>query len=217
MRPRVAYREAITCRAEVDYTHRKQNGGAGQMARVRLILEPLSAGETGLLFENRIAGGTIPKAFVPSIEKAFRQAMLQGGLAGYPVLGLKAALVDGAFHAKDSSGLAFELATREAFKIGFSQASPVLLEPIMRVTVTTPGDSLGAVIGDLQGRRGSVQASDMKLGVHEIAAVVPLANMFSYVSTLRSLSQGRASFSMQFDHYAPMPKVLQAKLIADAS
>ena len=211
--PRVAYREALTRRADVDYTHRKQNGGVGQMARVRLILEPLSAGETGLQFENRTVGGTIPHAFVPSIEKALRQAMLQGGLAGYPMLGLKATLIDGAFHAKDSSGPAFETATREAFKIGFGKAGPVLLEPIMRVTVTTPGDYLGAVIGDLQSRRGSVQASNMKVGVHEIVAAVPLASMFNYVNSVRSLSQGRASFTMQFDHYAPMPKALQAKVV----
>jgi len=214
--PRVAYREAITTKASVDYTHRKQNGGVGQMARVHLVFEPLSDGETGLRFENRVAGGTIPKAFVPSIQKALQHAMQTGGLAGYPVLGLKATLVDGAFHAKDSSGMAFEVASREAFKIGFEKARPVLLEPMMRVTVTTSGDCLGAVIGDLLGRRGKVLVSDMKGNAHEITANVPLANMFNYVNTVRSLSQGRANFTMQLDHCAPMPEAPQAKVIAAA-
>jgi len=211
--PRVAYREAITARVDVDHTHRKQNGGVGQMARVHLVLEPLSDGKTGLVFENRVVGGAVPKEFVPAVEKALHQAMQTGVLAGYPVLGLKAALIDGAFHAKDSSGMAFELATREAFKIGFAKAGPVLLEPIMRVVVTTPGDHLGAVIGDLQSRRGSVLASDMKAGAHEIVATVPLANMFNYVNMVRSLSQGRASFAMQLGYYASMPKALQAKVL----
>lgn len=211
--PRVAYREAITARVDVDHTHRKQNGGVGQMARVHLVLEPLSKGETGLVFENRVVGGAIPKQFVPAVEKALHQAMQTGVLAGYPVLGLKAALIDGSFHAKDSSSMAFELATREAFKIGFAKAGPILLEPIMRAVVTTPSDYLGAVIGDLQSRRGSVLASDMKAGAHEIVATVPLANMFNYVNTVRSLSQGRATFTMQLGHYAPMPKALQAKVL----
>jgi elongation factor G len=177
------------------------------------VLEPLSKGETGLVFENRVVGGAIPKQFVPAVEKALHQAMQTGVLAGYPVLGLKAALIDGSFHAKDSSSMAFELATREAFKIGFAKAGPVLLEPIMRAVVTTPGDYVGAVIGDLQSRRGSVLASDMKAGAHEIVATVPLANMFNYVNTVRSLSQGRATFTMQLGHYAPMPKGLQAKVL----
>jgi elongation factor G len=142
--------------------------------------------------------------------------MQTGGLAGYPVLGLKATLVDGAFHAKDSSGMAFEVASREAFKIGFEKARPVLLEPMMRVTVTTSGDCLGAVIGDLLGRRGKVLVSDRKGTAHEITANVPLANMFNYVNTVRSLSQGRANFTMQLDHCAPMPEAPQAKVIAAA-
>jgi elongation factor G len=164
----VAYREAITCSAEVDYTHRKQNGGVGQMARVRLRFEPHE--EPGLVFENATVGGVIPKAFVPSIEKALGLAMQEGCLAGYPVLGLKATLVDGAFHAKDSSGLAFEQAAREAFRRGFAQAQPVLLEPVMRVVVTTPSDYVGPVIGDLQSRRGVVIASDMRMFGHEVSA-----------------------------------------------
>jgi elongation factor G len=211
--PRVAYREALTRRVEVDYTHRKQNGGVGQMARVVLVLEPRDDGEAGLLFENRTIGGAVPREFVPAVEKAVQQCMQEGGLAGYPVRALKATLIDGKFHAKDSSSLAFELATQEAFKIGFGNAAPVLLEPVMRVEITTPGDYLGTVIGDLQSRRGSILASDMAAGAHEVIANVPLANMFNYVNTLRSLSQGRASFTMQFGHYAPMPKALEAKVL----
>lgn len=212
--PRVAYREAITCSAEVDYTHRKQNGGVGQMARVRLRFEPHE--EPGLVFESATVGGVIPKAFVPSIEKALGLAMQQGCLAGYPVLGIKATLVDGAFHAKNSSGLAFEQAAREAFKRGFALAQPVLLEPVMRVVVMTPSDYVGPVIGDLQSRRGVVIASDMRMFGHEVSAHVPLASMFNYVNALRSFSQGRANFTMAFDHYAALPEAAQAKVIAAA-
>ena len=183
------------------------------MARVHLVLEPLSDGETGLVFENRVVGGAVPDGFVPTVKKALHQAMQTGVLAGYPVLGMKAALIDGTFHAKDSTSMAFDLATRDAFKIGFAKADPVLLEPIMRVVITTPNDYLGAVIGDLQSRRGSVLALDMKAGAHEIIATVPLANMFNYVNAVRSLSQGRASFTMQLGHYAPMPKALQEKVL----
>jgi elongation factor G len=214
--PRVAYREAITARAEVDHTFRKQNGGVGQMARVHLMLEPPADGESGLLFESRVVGGAVPKKFVPAVEKALQQAMQTGVLAGYPLLGLKAALIGGAFHAKDSSSMAFELATREAFKIACARAGPVLLEPIMRVLVTTPEKYLGAVLGDLQSRRGSVLASDVKAGVHEIVASVPLANMFSYVNAVRSLSQGRTTFTMRLDRHARMPKALQAKVLDPA-
>jgi elongation factor G len=209
--PRVAYREAISRAAEVDYTHRKQNGGTGQMARVRIVFEPYA---DGLLFENRTVGGTIPREFVPGIEKGLRAAMQTGGLIGYPVLGLKATLVDGAFHAKDSSALAFELATRHAFREAFERAAPVLLEPIMRVSVTTPGDAVGAVMGDLQSRRGCIVASEPRAGGHDISADVPLANMFNYVSTLRSQTQGRATFTMTFGHYAALPKALQSQMVA---
>jgi len=156
--PHVAYRAAASQRVEVDHTLRKQSGGPGQMARVRLAFEPLAEGETGLVFVNKITGGAVPKEFVPPIEKALRQAMLDGGPGGYPVLGLRVSLLDGAFHEKDSSGLAFELATREAFRIGFEQAAPILLEPVMRIVVTTPETHIGAVIGDLQRRRGQVLA-----------------------------------------------------------
>lgn len=204
--PMVSYRSAPTRRAEVDHLLSKQNGGQGQMARIRLALEPLADGEAGLRFENRVVGGAIPKAFVPAIEKVLEQSMREGGASGHPVLGLKAVLLDGAFHEKDSSALAFEIATREAFRIGFERTDPVLLEPLMRVVVTTPGDYLGAIIGDLQARRGRLLGTEMAGHGHEVAADVPLAELFSYVGTLRYLSQGRASFTMAFDRYARVPE-----------
>jgi elongation factor G len=211
--PQVAYRAAASRRAEVDHTLRKQSGGPGQMARVRLAFEPLAEGETGLVFVNRIAGGAIPKEFVPSIEKALRQSLLDGGPGGYPVLGLRAVLLDGAFHEKDSSGLAFEMAAREAFRIGFQQAAPILLEPVMRIVVTTPEDYLGGVIGDLQSRRGQVLATEPVSRAQDVIAEAPLAELFNYVSALRSLSQGRASFTMAFSRHAPLPKALAEKVL----
>lgn len=206
--PLVSYRAAPSRRAEVDHTLRKQTGGPGQMARVRLAFEPLPQGEVGLLFVNQVVGGAIPKEFVPAIEKALKAALLDGGPGGYPVLGIRAILIDGAFHEKDSSALAFEHAAREAFRIGFAQTSPVLLEPLMRVVVSTPGDYLGGVIGDLQSRRGSLVASEVAGRAHEVIAEVPLAEMFNYVSALRSLSQGRASFTMTFARYGVLAKGL---------
>ena len=211
--PQVAYRAAATRRAEVDHTLRKQSGGPGQMARVRLAFEPLAEGETGLVFVNKIAGGAIPKEFVPSIEKALRQCLLDGGPGGHPVLGLRVSLLDGAFHAKDSSGLAFELATREAFRIGFAQAAPILLEPVMRIVVTTPEDHLGAVIGDLQRRRGQVLSTEPVARAQAVIAEAPLAELFNYVTALRSLSQGRASPTMAFSRYAPLPASLMEKAL----
>jgi elongation factor G len=202
--PQVAYRAAPSRRAEVDHLLRKQNGGVGQMARVRLAFEPLAEGETGLVFENRIVGGAVPKEYVPAIEKALEAALADGGF-GHPVIGLRAILLDGAFHAKDSSALAFETVTREAFRIGFARTDPVLLEPLMRVTVTTPADYLGGVIGDLQARRGRLLATGLAGQLHEVLAEAPLGEMFNYVGALRSLSQGRASFTMAFERYAPMP------------
>ena len=211
--PQVAYRSAPTARAEVDHTLRKQSGGPGQMARVRLALEPVAAGETGLQFVNQVAGGAIPKEFVPAVAKALERALVDGGLGGTPVLGLKATLLDGDFHEKDSSSLSFELATREAFRIGFAETAPILLEPVMRVVVTTPEDYLGGVIGDLQSRRGQVLASAPVVRAHELVAEVPLGQMFNYVGTLRSLSQGRANFTMTFARYAPLPKGLWVRAL----
>lgn len=209
--PQVAYRSVPTRRAEVDHLLRKQNGGQGQMARVRFAFEPPAPGETGLVFENRSVGGAVPREFVPAIEKALETALSDGGAGGHPVLGLRAVLLDGAFHAKDSSALAFETAAREAFRIGFPETDPALLEPVMRVVIATPGDYLGGVIGDLQSRRGQLRASVLSSPVHEVVAEVPLSEMFNYVSALRSLSQGRASFTMSFCRYAPMPDRLVAE------
>jgi elongation factor G len=212
--PRVAYREALTARAEIDHTHRKQNGGIGQYARVRLALEPPGDGSPGLVFENRTVGGAVPAMFVAAVEKALARCMSEGTLAGYPVAGLKATLLDGATHAKDSTPMAFELATCDAFKAAFAAGQPQLLEPVMQVLVTTPGDYLGAIIGDLQTRRGTVTGSSMRANVHEVSAHVPLADMFNYVNAMRSLSQGRATFTMQFSHYAALPQALQTKVVA---
>ena len=212
--PQVAYRAVPTRRAEIDHLLRKQNGGQGLMARVRLAFEPLPEGETGLHFECRSVGGTIPREFVPAIAKALEAALADGGPGGHPVLGLKAVLLDGGFHAKDSSALAFEVAAREAFRLGFPRTEPALLEPMMRVVVATPGEYLGAVIGDLQSRRGQLRATSLVGHAHEAIAEVPLASMFNYVSALRSLSQGRASFTMTFERHARMPERLALEAIA---
>ena len=203
--PQVAFREAITRRAVADYTLRKQTGGPGQYARVKLAFEPLAGDEAGLVFENRTAGGVVPAAFIPGVEKGLRMGLAEGGLAGFPVAGVRAILLDGGYHERDSSALAFELAAKAAFKQAYQEACPVLLEPLMAVEIGTPGEYLGAIIGDLQARRGSVQRNATKGDGYEIAARVPLANMFGYVGRLRSLSQGRARFTMRFARYAPVP------------
>ncbi|CAL77572.1 protein chain elongation factor EF-G, GTP-binding [Bradyrhizobium sp. ORS 278] len=214
--PEVAYRAAASRPSEVDHTLRKQSGGPGQMARVRLAFAPLEEGGEGLVFVDETVGGAIPREFIPSIEKALRQSLRDGGPGGYPVLGQQVTLLDGAFHQKDSSGLAFELATREAFRIGFERAAPILLEPVMRVVVTTPEDYLGGIIGDLQSRRGRIVATEPIPRGQEVIAEVPLARLFNYVSALRSLSQGRAVHAMAFSRYAPAPIGVAEKLIATA-
>jgi elongation factor G len=207
-RPRVAFREAVTARTIVDHTLRKQTGGPGQFARVKLALEPAGEGETGLLFEDQITGGAIPAEFIPAVERGLALAMSDGPVGGYPLLGLRATLIDGAFHANDSSAIAFERAARDAFKLAMTEADPVLLEPIMKVTVTTPEHYLGSVIGDLNARRGVVAETSAGVFEHEITALTPLSEMFGYVGALRSLSSGRASFSMVFDGYKAAPTEL---------
>jgi elongation factor G len=197
--------------------HRKQTGGPGQFARVRLALEPLGGNASGLVFENRAVGGALPAMFVATVEKTLAQCMSEGTLAGYPVIGLKAILLDGETHVKDSTPTAFECATRDAFKAAFAAGQPRLLEPMMQVFVTTPSDYLGAIIGDLQSRRGSITGSSVRANVHEISAHVPLANMFNYVNAVRSLSQGRASFTMRFSHYAAVPQALQTKVVTQCA
>ncbi len=202
--PQVAYREKISKPATVDYTHKKQSGGSGQFARVKLELEPGAPG-SGFVFENEIVGGAVPKEYIPGVEKGLESVLGAGVLAGFPVVDLKVRLVDGAYHDVDSSALAFEIASRAALREGLQKGGSVLLEPIMKVEVVTPEDYTGSVIGDLNSRRGQIQGQDMRGNANVINAMVPLANMFGYVNNLRSFSQGRATFTMQFDHYEQVP------------
>ena len=203
--PQVAYRETITKANEIDYTHKKQSGGAGQFARVKIIFEPLEPG-SGFQFESKIVGGVVPKEYIPGVTKGLESALTVGVVAGYPMVDFKATLVDGAYHDVDSSVLAFEIAARAAFREGIKKCSPKLLEPVMKVEVVTPEDYMGDVIGDLNSRRGQVSGMDQRANARVISAMVPLANMFGYVNTLRSMSQGRAQFSMEFDHYEQVPQ-----------
>ena len=203
--PQVAYREKVTRRATVDYTHKKQTGGHGQFARIKIVAEPSAPG-AGFVFENEIVGGAVPKEFIPAVEKGLEAMLGSGVLAGFPVVDLKVSLIDGASHDVNSSAMAFEICARAALREALQKGSPVLLEPIMKVEVVTPEEYTGSVIGDLNSRRGHIQGQDMRGNANVIAAMVPLANMFSYVNSLRSISQGRATFTMQFDHYAEVPK-----------
>lgn len=203
--PQVAYRETITRIADVDYTHKKQSGGAGQYARIKLRFEPQEPG-AGFSFESAIVGGSVPREYVPGVEKGLRSALDTGTVAGFPLIDFKAVLVDGAYHDVDSSVLAFEIAARAAFREGIPKCAPKLLEPIMKVEVVTPEDYMGDVIGDLNSRRGQVTGMDQQANARVILALVPLASMFGYVNTLRSMSQGRAQYTMHFDHYAQVPQ-----------
>ncbi|MGD0632906.1 MAG: elongation factor G [Beijerinckiaceae bacterium] len=211
--PQVAYREKLTRRVEKDYTHKKQTGGTGQFARVKIVFEPAEPG-AGSSFTSSIVGGAVPKEFVPGVEKGINSVMGSGILAGFPVVDVKATLIDGAYHDVDSSVLAFEIASRAAFREALREGGSVLLEPIMKVEVTTPEDYTGSVMGDLLGRRGQVQGQDMRGNAVVINAMVPLANMFGYVNQLRSFSQGRANYTMQFDHYEQVPASEAAKVQA---
>ncbi len=201
--PQVAYRETITAPFTEDYTHKKQSGGAGQFARVVIEFEPNPG--NGFEFESKIVGGNVPREYIPGVEKGLKSAMTSGVIAGYPMIDFKATLVDGAYHDVDSSVMAFEIAARAAYREGIAQASPALLEPIMKVEVVTPEEYMGDIIGDLNSRRGQVGGMDQRGNARVIDAMVPLANMFGYVNTLRSMSQGRAQFTMQFDHYEQVP------------
>ena len=205
-KPKVAYREAITKSYEIDYTHKKQSGGAGQFAKVKIIFEPLPADtKEQFIFESEVVGGRVPREYIPGVEKGLEQAKDTGVLAGYPVVRLKARLIDGAYHDVDSSVLAFEIAARSAFREAISKAGPIILEPIMKVEVVTPEDYMGDVIGDINSRRGQIQNLEGRDVAQVITAKVPLAEMFGYVNDLRSLSQGRASYTMEFDSYEPVP------------
>jgi elongation factor G len=203
--PQVAYREKITRPATIDYTHKKQTGGHGQYAKIKIVAEPGVPG-SGFTFENEVVGGAVPKEFIPAVEKGLEGQLTSGVILGFPVVDLKVSLIDGDSHDVDSSSMAFEIAARAAMREALQKGGSVLLEPIMKVEVVTPEDYTGSVIGDLNSRRGQIQGQDMRGNANVIAAMVPLANMFSYVNNLRSMSQGRATFTMQFDHYAEVPK-----------
>ena len=203
--PQVAYRETITKPCDIEYTHKKQSGGAGQFARVKIKFEP-TEDHTGFEFINTVVGGNVPKEYIPGVEKGLKSAMESGVIAGYPVTGVKCNLYDGAYHEVDSNVMCFEIAARAAFREGMRQAEPRLLEPIMKVEVVTPEEYMGDIIGDLNSRRGLVNGMDQRGNARVVDAFVPLANMFGYVNTLRSLSQGRAQFTMIFDHYSEVPR-----------
>jgi elongation factor G len=206
--PQVAYRETITRRAEIDYTHKKQTGGSGQFARVKIVFQPQEDKAKGNEFVSSIVGGSVPREYIPGVEKGLTSAMETGVLVGFPVINVHAQLVDGAYHDVDSSVMAFEIAARAAFREGMQKAGPALLEPIMSVEVVTPEEYMGDIIGDLNSRRGQVAGMDSRGNARVVEAMVPLANMFGYVNTLRSMSQGRAQYSMQFDHYEQVPQAV---------
>ena len=205
--PQVAYRETITKNAEVDYTHKKQSGGSGQFARVKIVIEPGEA-NSGYTFDNTIVGGAVPKEYIPGVEKGIGSVMSSGPIAGFPMLDISATLIDGAYHDVDSSVLAFEIAGRAAFREAVEKAGPKLLEPVMKVEVVTPDEYAGSVMGDLNSRRGQIQGTETRGVATVINAFVPLANMFGYVSSLRSSTQGRAQYTMQFDHYEQVPQAI---------
>ena len=216
-RPQVAYRETIRRKVEkVEYTHKKQTGGSGQFGRVIIDLAPLGGGSDGYEFENKVTGGRIPREYIPSVDAGCQEAAEFGVLAGYPLVGVKVTLQDGAYHDVDSSELAFKIAGSMAFKEAARKADPALLEPMMAVEVTTPEDYMGDVIGDLNGRRGQIQEMGERHGVKVIKSIVPLSEMFGYVGDLRSKTQGRAVFTMQFDSYAEVPGNVAQEIIAKA-
>ncbi len=211
--PQVAYRETISHEAEIDYTHKKQSGGSGQFARIKMVISPTEAGE-GYSFESKIVGGAVPKEYIPGVEKGINSVMDSGPLAGFPVIDFKVALIDGAFHDVDSSVLAFEIAARAGMRDGLKKAGAKLLEPMMKVEVITPEEYTGGIIGDLTSRRGQVSGQEPRGNAVAINAFVPLANMFGYINTLRSMSSGRAQFTMQFDHYDPVPQNISDEIQA---
>jgi elongation factor G len=210
--PQVAYRESLGKKTEIDYTHKKQTGGTGQFARVMITFEPGEQG-SGFVFESKIVGGAIPKEFIPGVEKGLESAKESGLLAGFPLIDFKATLTDGKFHDVDSSVLAFEIAARAAFRELREKGAPKLLEPIMKVEVLSPDEYLGDVIGDLNSRRGQIQGSETRGNAQVVTAYVPLANMFGYIGNLRGMSQGRAQFTMQYDHYEDVPQVVASEII----
>ena len=209
--PQVAYRETITKEVEVDYTHKKQSGGAGQFARVKMKFKPLER-NSGIKFNNTVVGGNIPKEYIPGVEKGIKSASQNGVIAGYNVIDFEAEVYDGAYHDVDSSVLAFEIASRAAFREAVAKASPKLLEPMMKVEVVTPEDYMGDIIGDLNSRRGQIEKMEDRGNAKVVSSVVPLANMFGYVNNLRSMSQGRASYTMLFSHYDVVPSNVEEEI-----
>ena len=212
--PQVAYRETISKEVEIDYTHKKQTGGAGQFARVQIRFEPSAPGE-GFEFISKVTGGSVPREYIPGVNKGISDSRENGILAGFPVIDFKATLYDGASHDVDSSVMAFEMAARAAFREAMQKAGPRLLEPMMKVEVVTPEEYMGDIIGDLNSRRGNVSSMDQQGNARVVNALVPLANMFGYINTLRSSSQGRAQFTMQFDHYAQVPQAVAEEVRAN--
>ncbi len=211
--PQVAYRETLTQTADVDYTHKKQSGGSGQFARIKMTIEPGEA-NSGFEFESKVVVGNVPKEYIPGVQKGIQSVIDTGILAGFPLLDVKVTLTDGAYHDVDSSVMAFEIAGRAGFREGAKQAGPKLLEPIMKVEVVSPEEYVGGIMGDLNSRRGQVQGQEQRGNALVVNAMVPLANMFGYVNTLRSQSQGRAQFTMQFDHYSQVPQAVAEEVQA---
>ncbi len=211
--PQVAYRETITKSTEIDYTHKKQTGGTGQFARVKFIVEP-GEENTGLVFESKVVGGSVPKEYLPGVEKGLNSVMTAGNIIGFPMVDVKVTLIDGAYHEVDSSAIAFEIAARAALREAITKAGPVLLEPIMKVECVSPEDYLGGIIGDLNSRRGQIAGTSSRGNAQVVNAMVPLANMFGYVNNLRSMSQGRAAYTMSFDHYSEVPRNVADEVVA---
>ncbi|HEY0897068.1 MAG TPA: elongation factor G [Sphingobacteriaceae bacterium] len=214
--PQVAYKEAITGTVQHRETYKKQTGGRGKFADIQVIISPVDEGKSGLQFENEIVGGAIPREYIPSVQKGFEASMSNGVLAGYPVTDMKVRLIDGSFHAVDSDSLSFEIAARSAFREALPKCKPVLMEPIMKIEVLTPEENMGDVMGDLNRRRGQLQGMDTRAGAQVIKALVPLSEMFGYVTQLRTITSGRATSTMEFDHYEPAPKNVQDEVIAKA-
>jgi elongation factor G len=202
--PQVAYREYLAKKVDIDYTHKKQSGGSGQFGRVKFTVEPGERG-SGIIFSDEIKGGNIPKEYIPSVEKGMRETAESGSLIGFPIIDFEIKLYDGAYHDVDSSALAFEICARAAMREAAQKAGIKLLEPIMKVEVVTPEDFMGDVIGDMNSRRGQIQGTDSRGNAQVVEAMVPLANMFGYVNQLRSFTQGRAQYTMQFSHYDEVP------------
>jgi elongation factor G len=214
-KPQVAYRETITKVTDDSYTHKKQSGGSGQFGKIDYVIEPSEQNE-GFVFESKVVGGNVPKEFLPAIEKGFKGMLTEGVLAGYPVLDVKLTVYDGAFHAVDSSAIAFELAARGAYRQSMTKAGPQILEPVMKVDVFTPDDHVGDVIGDLNRRRGMIKSQDAGPTGVRIKADVPLSEMFGYIGSLRTMTSGRGQFSMEFAHYSACPNSVAETVIAEA-